>query len=65
MAIVVNWISGFAFGLIFPLMSSGLGSYVFLPFAGVLTVSFLTILALVPETKGKTLSMILHEMGVR
>jgi len=60
-----NWASNFVVSLTFPSMLAGLGQGPsMLMFAGMGVISFLFVLALVPETKGKTLEEIEEELNV-
>ena len=64
-ALMVNWLSAFVVGQVFPLMSTGLGSYAFLPFACYLVFAFVITIIFIPETKGKLLSQIQKDMGFK
>lgn len=60
-----NWASNFLVSLTFPSMLAGLGQGPsMLMFAGMGVISFLFVMALVPETKGKTLEEIEDELNV-
>jgi hypothetical protein len=63
-ALPINWMASFVVGQVFPLMSSGLGSYSFLPFAGYLVIALVIVLVFIPETKGKTLAAIWGDLGL-
>lgn len=52
------WLATTFIALAFPLMQRSLGAYSFLPFAGVLAVSFALTHATLPETKGRTIKQI-------
>ncbi|XP_053314251.1 solute carrier family 2, facilitated glucose transporter member 9 isoform X2 [Spea bombifrons] len=51
---VVNWISNFAVGLLFPLIQEGLGNYCFLVFAVICMSGAFYLYFVLPETKNKT-----------
>ncbi|CAF0791255.1 unnamed protein product [Adineta steineri] len=55
-AVVTNWMSNFAVGLLFPLLAenSHLSDYSFVPFAILTTLSFLFLFKYMPETKKRT-----------
>ncbi|KAL1272572.1 hypothetical protein QQF64_028434 [Cirrhinus molitorella] len=55
------WLNLFIIGMIFPFLVSGLGQYCFVPFGAVCLLTALYIQKVLPETKGKTLSMITKE----
>ena len=58
-AAAVNWIFTTVISVAFPPISKGLGNYAFLPFAGVLVLTFLFTLKWVPETRGRTPAQVL------
>ncbi|CAF1187878.1 unnamed protein product [Rotaria magnacalcarata] len=55
-AIVTNWMSNFAVGLIFPLLAENdkISNYSFVPFAVITTFAFLFLWKYMPETKQRT-----------
>ncbi|KTF82751.1 hypothetical protein cypCar_00016240 [Cyprinus carpio] len=55
------WLNLFIIGMIFPFLVSGLGQYCFVPFGAVCLLTALYIQMVLPETKGKTISMITKE----
>ncbi|XP_072239136.1 solute carrier family 2, facilitated glucose transporter member 11 [Leuresthes tenuis] len=55
------WINLFIIGMIFPFIVSGLKDYCFVPFGAVCLLSALYIGLFLPETKGKSLSVITSE----
>uniref|UniRef100_A0A8B9RJK5 Solute carrier family 2, facilitated glucose transporter member 5 n=1 Tax=Astyanax mexicanus TaxID=7994 RepID=A0A8B9RJK5_ASTMX len=57
------WLNLFIIGMIFPFLVSGLGQFCFLPFGTVCLITTLFIGFVLPETKGKTLSMISNEFN--
>lgn len=59
LAAAVNWVFTTVIGLGFPPVSKALGNYAFLPFAGVLVLTFGFTLRWVPETKGRTAEQVL------
>jgi SP family facilitated glucose transporter-like MFS transporter 3 len=50
----INWFFNFVVGLVFPYMNKYLEEYSFVPFAGVLFLSFMFTLIWLPETQGTT-----------
>jgi SP family facilitated glucose transporter-like MFS transporter 3 len=58
----LNWVCNFIIGLIFPWMHEHLGPYSFGPFAGVLAITFLFALFILPETQGTTPDQLVAEM---
>jgi len=60
-----NWFSNFCVGLLFPLMDKHLGAYTFVPFGIVLFGTVWYALWILPETRGKTLEMVLEELRTR
>lgn len=52
--VLVNWVSSFIVGYLFPLLQSGIKDYVFLPFTVFLALFVTFTFFKVPETKGKT-----------
>ncbi|MED6282978.1 hypothetical protein CHARACLAT_003993 [Characodon lateralis] len=62
------WLNLFIVGMIFPFLVSGLSEYCFVPFAAICLLSALYIGLFLPETKGKSLSLItseFHEMNFK
>ncbi|KAM9758516.1 solute carrier family 2, facilitated glucose transporter member 11 isoform 1-T1 [Menidia menidia] len=55
------WLNLFIIGMIFPFIVSGLSEYCFVPFGTVCLLSALYIVLFLPETKGKSLSVITSE----
>ncbi|XP_041836328.1 solute carrier family 2, facilitated glucose transporter member 11 isoform X2 [Melanotaenia boesemani] len=55
------WLNLFIVGMIFPFLVSGLSEYCFVPFGAVCLMSALYIGFFLPETKGKSLSVITRE----
>ncbi|MEQ2255877.1 hypothetical protein ILYODFUR_018416 [Ilyodon furcidens] len=55
------WLNLFIVGMIFPFLVSGLSEYCFVPFAAICLSSALYIGLFLPETKGKSLSLITSE----
>ncbi|KAK5617663.1 hypothetical protein CRENBAI_002179 [Crenichthys baileyi] len=55
------WLNLFIVGMIFPFLVSGLSEYCFVPFAAICLSSALYIGLFLPETKGKSLSVITNE----
>ncbi|KAF7664354.1 hypothetical protein LDENG_00180130 [Lucifuga dentata] len=55
------WINFFIVGMIFPFLVSGLSEFCFVPFAAVCLLSALYVGLFLPETKGKSLSVITSE----
>ncbi|MCL4141783.1 UNVERIFIED_CONTAM: hypothetical protein GTU68_047061 [Idotea baltica] len=53
-AVLINWLSNFLVGIIFPTMQKKLDNYTFLPFSGLLALFWLFTYYKVPETKNKT-----------
>ncbi|CAF4453907.1 unnamed protein product, partial [Rotaria magnacalcarata] len=55
-AVVTNWMSNFAVGLIFPLLAENdkISNYSFVPFAVITTFAFLFLWKYMPETKKRT-----------
>ncbi|KAL2090971.1 hypothetical protein ACEWY4_013234 [Coilia grayii] len=51
---VINWVSLFAIGMVFPYVVEGMGQFCFLIFVGYCTFSATFMLYFIPETKGKT-----------
>ncbi|CCI48594.1 unnamed protein product [Albugo candida] len=62
LATMVNWLSSFIVGLVFPTLQIELDQYSFVPFGVCLVFSLLFILKYVPETKGKTVAEIQMEL---
>ncbi|BFZ16244.1 hypothetical protein BsWGS_19283 [Bradybaena similaris] len=52
--VLVNWLSSFVVGFIFPSLQEALTDYTFLPFTVLLVLFFLYTFFVAPETKGKT-----------
>ncbi|XP_059170689.1 solute carrier family 2, facilitated glucose transporter member 1-like [Physella acuta] len=52
--VLVNWVSSFLVGFVFPSLQAGLKDYTFLPFTVLLVLFFIFTFYKVPETKGKT-----------
>ncbi|GFS18430.1 solute carrier family 2 facilitated glucose transporter member 1 protein [Elysia marginata] len=52
--VLVNWVSSFIVGYLFPILQSGIKDYVFLPFTVLLALFVTFTFFKVPETKGKT-----------
>jgi SP family facilitated glucose transporter-like MFS transporter 3 len=61
-ATMVNWSFSFVVGLTFPMLQSHLGKNAFVPFTLALVIAFAFTFKFVPETKGKTLEEIQHDM---
>jgi SP family facilitated glucose transporter-like MFS transporter 3 len=61
-ASIVNWSANFCVGLSFPHINNFLGVYTFLPFGAVLVLVIVFIVAVVPETRGKSLEEIQEEI---
>ncbi|XP_061584500.1 solute carrier family 2, facilitated glucose transporter member 11-like [Cololabis saira] len=57
------WINLFIIGMIFPFLVSGLSQFCFVPFGAVCLVAALFIGLFLPETKGKSLSVITDEFN--
>uniref|UniRef100_A0A8D0EDM4 Solute carrier family 2 member 9 n=1 Tax=Salvator merianae TaxID=96440 RepID=A0A8D0EDM4_SALMN len=55
---IVNWLSNFAVGLLFPFIQKGLQTYCFLVFAAVCLAGATFLFFVLPETKNKTLTEI-------
>uniref|UniRef100_A0A3Q3T2V7 Solute carrier family 2, facilitated glucose transporter member 5 n=1 Tax=Mastacembelus armatus TaxID=205130 RepID=A0A3Q3T2V7_9TELE len=55
------WLNLFIIGMIFPFLVSGLSEYCFVPFGAVCMLSALYVGLFLPETKGKSLSVITSE----
>nr|XP_008114103.1 PREDICTED: solute carrier family 2, facilitated glucose transporter member 9 isoform X1 [Anolis carolinensis]XP_008114104.1 PREDICTED: solute carrier family 2, facilitated glucose transporter member 9 isoform X1 [Anolis carolinensis] len=55
---IINWLSNFIVGLVFPFIQEGLQSYCFLVFAAVCTAGAIYLFFILPETKNKTLAEI-------
>ncbi|XP_030585894.1 solute carrier family 2, facilitated glucose transporter member 11 [Archocentrus centrarchus] len=55
------WLNLFIIGMIFPFLVSGLREYCFVPFGAVCLLSALYVGLFLPETQGKSLSVITHE----
>ncbi|XP_006783140.1 solute carrier family 2, facilitated glucose transporter member 11-like [Neolamprologus brichardi] len=55
------WLNLFVVGMIFPFLVSGLREYCFVPFAAICLLSALYVGLFLPETKGKSLSVIMRE----
>lgn len=63
MATLSLWIAAFAITFTFPVLNKALGSYgIFWLYSGICLVGFLFIRARLPETKGKSLEEIEHEL---
>jgi MFS family permease len=62
MAMASNWFSNFCVGLLFPAMDKYLGAYSFVPFAPVLVGTGGYAIWVLPETRGKSLDMVLAEL---
>lgn len=63
-AAATNWILTFVIAETFPLMHSALGSFSFVPFAGILLVILIYFAFVLPETKGKSPEEVLEAMGM-
>jgi len=59
----VNWVSNWIVATIFPILAHHLGAYCFLPFAALLVVFVVFVARVVPETRGKTIEMIMKELS--
>ncbi|KAI9474691.1 general substrate transporter [Coemansia mojavensis] len=59
----LNWLMIFIIGLLFPVLSKTLGDYLFLPFAVLNALAFVTVFLFVPETKGRHINDILYHHG--
>ncbi|KAH0616304.1 hypothetical protein JD844_027329 [Phrynosoma platyrhinos] len=55
---IINWLSNFIVGLVFPFIQEGLQTYCFLVFAGVCLAGAIYLFFVLPETKNKTLAEI-------
>uniref|UniRef100_A0AAY5E8M5 Solute carrier family 2, facilitated glucose transporter member 5 n=1 Tax=Electrophorus electricus TaxID=8005 RepID=A0AAY5E8M5_ELEEL len=55
------WLNLFIIGMVFPFLVSGLGQFCFVPFGAVCLITALFVGLVLPETNGKTLSMITSE----
>ncbi|XP_077582395.1 solute carrier family 2, facilitated glucose transporter member 9 [Stigmatopora nigra] len=51
---IVNWLSNFAVGLLFPFIQESLDSFAFMVFVGFCVVASIYLFFILPETKGKT-----------
>ncbi|CAL1541319.1 unnamed protein product [Lymnaea stagnalis] len=58
LCVLVNWLSSFIVGFIFPTMQASLKDYTFLPFTFLLVLFFIFTFYKVPETKGKTFEQV-------
>jgi Sugar (and other) transporter len=61
-AMASNWASNFCVGLLFPYMDQFLGAFSFVPFAVVLVATLVYAVWVLPETRGKSLEMVLQEL---
>jgi len=61
LACMLNWSCNFLVGFLFPYIQQALGPYVFLPFAGVLVLTFVFVLCCVTETYGKSTEQVYRE----
>lgn len=57
-----NWGSNFCVGLLFPYMDKFLGAYSFVPFGIILIGTLWYAIWVLPETRGKSLDMVLEEL---
>eukprot|EP00611_Tribonema_gayanum_P025574 TRINITY_DN5852_c0_g2_i1.p1 TRINITY_DN5852_c0_g2~~TRINITY_DN5852_c0_g2_i1.p1 ORF type:complete len:590 (+),score=246.90 TRINITY_DN5852_c0_g2_i1:112-1881(+) len=64
-ATVLNWISNFMVGMFYPMLATALGAYSWLPFTGVLAVTFAGVAWGLIETRDKTIEEIQDDIGAR
>ncbi|XP_050412311.2 solute carrier family 2, facilitated glucose transporter member 1-like isoform X1 [Patella vulgata] len=57
-AVLVNWLSNFVVGFVFPILQSAISDYSFVPFVVLLACFWLFTYIMLPETKGKTVEEI-------
>ncbi|XP_052084158.1 glucose transporter type 1-like isoform X2 [Mytilus californianus] len=57
-SVLINWISNFAVGYLYPILQKAIGHYSFLPFTGFLAIFWVFLLKYLPETKNKTIEEI-------
>ncbi|KAK6177616.1 hypothetical protein SNE40_015678 [Patella caerulea] len=57
-AVLVNWLSNFVVGFVFPILQTSINEYSFVPFAVMLAGFWLFTYIMLPETKGKTVEEI-------
>lgn len=57
-----NWVSNFCVGLLFPYMDKFLGAYAFIPFGIALLGTVWYTLWILPETRGKSLEIVMDEL---
>ena len=62
MASQLNWCMNILVGLGFPVLNATLGAYAFLPFAAVLVAALVFVLAVLPETFGRTPEDVFREL---
>jgi SP family facilitated glucose transporter-like MFS transporter 3 len=60
-----NWFSNFCVGMFFPVIDKSLGAYSFIPFATILFLTALFSTFVLPETRGKTVQEVIHELDDR
>ncbi|KAF4039918.1 Sugar (and other) transporter [Phytophthora infestans] len=64
-ATMVNWFGLFLIGIFFPTMQAALDDFIFVPFAVLLVLALVFSLKYVPETRGKTVEEIQHELNAK
>lgn len=57
-SVLINWISNFVVGYVYPILQKAIGHYSFLPFTGFLAIFWLFLFKYLPETKNKTIEEI-------
>lgn len=58
LAVAINWLSNFAVALTFLPLTKALKQYTFFPFTGIILLTLIFTILMVPETKGKTIEQI-------
>ena len=56
---LVNWISNMIIGAVYPLVSQAIGGLSFLIFGAIILLSTIYVKLCVPETKGKTIRLVI------
>ncbi|GMF15744.1 unnamed protein product [Phytophthora lilii] len=60
-----SWLCSLTIGLVYPYIAAALGNFSFVPFMYTITLSFLFVFSIVPDTYGKTVQEIQDEFAAR